>query len=167
MLRPDPDDGTQQAGAEDGSGEASICLTGGGAGRTRRRYGSEAAAWCGRGALCERRRDAREGPRPRGDTDGDTAQEGGAGRDPGGWWRSRCTAATSTLVVPTAAPQPALDAKRFRRLVRNCSRAVALLAVHPNQEEVRVVRILHYHFASSSLFDDRYPSVFATGLCHC
>ena len=37
MLRPDPGDGTQQAGAEDGSGQASICLTGVGAGRTRRR----------------------------------------------------------------------------------------------------------------------------------
>jgi hypothetical protein len=32
---------------------------------------------------------------------------------------------------------------------------------------VRAVRILHYHFAIGSLFYDRYPCVFAMGLCHC
>jgi hypothetical protein len=32
---------------------------------------------------------------------------------------------------------------------------------------VRAVRIIHYHFAISSLFDDLYLCAIAMGLCHC
>ena len=59
----------------------------------------------------------------------------GAGRDlVGGWWRSRCTAATSTLAVPTAAPLPRAGGRcRGRHWTRSGSAASCATAPAPSR----------------------------------